>query len=371
MDNDSKMIFEAMQTKWKLTSMHPAAAADKFGQDNVKVTPRGLRNGEDMVEVNVPVDDKGYDVAENEPHGYPGGVTAIQNLLINQLNKHGFALTKIHHADKDRDKYPTVFMHKKDGPMHKIAEIDGMGTINGEPYEEYMADLKNSADEDAESADEKKERVQRGWDMNKKRWAKWKMENPEAAAKHAAKKMGKSEDAEDDAEHDVPYASGQVGGRGEQYGAGEVKLLLLRDEKFDCYLNGTVQTVAFFRGTTFNCEPFDGEFYNCESDEHGTIAIPPDAHMKILEAPAGTTNTEDEDAENRLTYNAMDHLAKAAHEIRYILNSNADDEARTEHIIHMAQIILGDKKEHGEAEYRKMLEGLIVLLNRFIVVPMN
>ena len=49
--------------------------------------------------------------------------------------------------------------------------------------------------EDAESADEKKERVQRGWDINKKRWAKWKMENPEAAAKHAAKKA-KSEDAE-------------------------------------------------------------------------------------------------------------------------------------------------------------------------------
>jgi hypothetical protein len=324
MDNDSKMIFEAMQTKWKLTSMHPAAAADKFGQDNVKVTPRGLRNGEDMVEVNVPVDDKGYDVAEDEPHGYPGGVTAIQNLLINQLNKHGFTLTKIHHADKERDKYPTVFMHKKDGPMHKIAEIDGMGYINGEHYKDYMTNLKDG-----------------------------------------------SEDAEDDAEHDVPYASGQVGGRGEQYGAGEVKLLLLRDEKFDCYLNGTVQTVAFFRGTTFNCEPFDGEFYNCESDEHGTIAIPPDAHMRILEAPAGTTNTEDEDAENRLTYNAMDHLAKAAHEIRDILNSNADDEARTEHIIHMAQIILGDKKEHGEAEYRKMLEGLIVLLNRFIIVPMN
>ena len=43
-------------------------------------------------------------------------------------------------------------------------------------------------EENAESADEKRERVQRGWDINKKRWAKWKAENPEAAAKHAAKK---------------------------------------------------------------------------------------------------------------------------------------------------------------------------------------
>jgi len=43
-------------------------------------------------------------------------------------------------------------------------------------------------EENAKSAEEKRERVQRGWDINKKRWAKWKMENPEAAAKHAAKK---------------------------------------------------------------------------------------------------------------------------------------------------------------------------------------
>ena len=141
MDNDSKMIFEAMQTKWKLTSMHPAEAADKFGKDNVKVTPRGLRNGQDMVEVNVTVDDKGHDAQE--------------------------------------------------------------------------------------------------------------------------------------------------------------------------------------------------------------------------------------DAESRLTYNPMDGLAKTAHEIRNILNGAANDEARTEHIIKMAQIILGDKADYGEAEYRKMLEGLIILLNRFIVVPMN
>ena len=46
-------------------------------------------------------------------------------------------------------------------------------------------------EENAESEDERKERVQRGWDINKKRWAKWKAENPEAAAKHAARKTTK------------------------------------------------------------------------------------------------------------------------------------------------------------------------------------
>ena len=186
----------------------------------------------------------------NPPHGYPHGMTAIQNLLITQLQKHGFALTKIHHADKERDKYPTVFMHKKHGPMHKIAEICGMGTINGAPYAEYLAGL-----------NEKSKRA-----------------------------SGMRPDPE--------------------------------DPEYD-----TWQSIA---------------------QDHA-----------------------DEDAEDALTYNPMHGLAKTAHEIRDILQGAANDEARTEHIIRMAQIVLGDAKDYAPAEYRKMLEGLIILLNRFIVVPMN
>jgi hypothetical protein len=90
----------------------------------------------------------GAEDAEHVPHGYPGGVTAIQNLLINQLKKHGFALTKIVHADKERDAYPTVFMHKKQGAMHTVAEIDGMGYINGEPYKDYLASLNDAENEE-------------------------------------------------------------------------------------------------------------------------------------------------------------------------------------------------------------------------------
>jgi len=87
--------------------------------------------------------------SENEPHGYPQGMTAIQNLVLNELKKKGFTLTKISHADKDRDKYPTVFMHKQSGPMHTVAEIDGMGSINGDHYKDYMANLEDGS-EDAE-----------------------------------------------------------------------------------------------------------------------------------------------------------------------------------------------------------------------------
>jgi hypothetical protein len=162
--------------------------------------------------------------------------------------KYGFELTRISHADKERDKYPTVFMHNKSGPMHRVVEIDGMGAINGEPYKEYLANLK--------------EKIKRLSGI-------------------------RPEDPED------PYY---------------------------------------------------------------------DTWQSIAQDHAG------EDAEG---YNAMDHLAKAANQIRDILHANADDEAQVEHIIRMAQIILGPKSDHSDAEYRKMLDGLIVILNRFIIVPMN
>jgi len=70
-------------------------------------------------------------------------------------------------------------------------------------------------------------------------------------------------------------------------------------------------------------------------------------------------------------YNPMEGLEKAANQIRDILQGAANDEVRTEHIIKMAQTILGDPTEYDKNEYRKILDGLIVLLNRFIVVPMN
>ena len=130
MDNDSKLIFEAFAKGISKDAENEFHAK----LDNLVHDTFGKRASEN---------------AENEPHGYPQGMTAIQNLLLNELKKRGFELTKISHEDKERDKYPTVFMHKKDGPMHKVAEICGMGTINGEPYKEYMMHLKH-AQEDAE-----------------------------------------------------------------------------------------------------------------------------------------------------------------------------------------------------------------------------
>ena len=93
-----------------------------------------------------------------------------------------------------------------------------------------------------------------------------------------------------------------------------------------------------------------------------------EADVMLKNDGAGHIQSGSEDAEG---YNAMMHLTQAANEIRDILQSHADDEAQVEHIIRMAQIILGPKSDHTDAEYRKMLDGLIVILNRFIIVPMN
>jgi hypothetical protein len=160
---------------------------------------------------------------QNPPYGYPGGVTAIQNTLMNELKRRGYELTKISHTDKERDKYPTVFMHKKDGPMHTVAEISGVGEINGESFKDYMNNI-------------------------------------------------------------------------------------------------------------------DGE----------------------------------ENAESPARYDAMHGLVQAANQIKELLQGAANDEARTDHIEKMAEIILGPQSEYASVtEYRRILGGVIELLNHYVVVPMN
>jgi len=199
-------------------------------------------------------------------------------------------------------------------------------------------------------------------------------------------------------------------GAGEELGHGPIKLQLMRDQKFDCYKSGTVQEVEFVKGTIFNCEDAQSDYYHCETEEYGTIAVFPEG-MKRL---SGEEDAESADEKKELTqrkwemnknrwakwkmenpeaaakhaakkagksenaevssafhYDPMPGLMKAANEIRDILHGAANDEARTEHIIKMAQTILGDPTEYDKNEYRKILDGLIVLLNRFIVVPMN
>jgi len=110
-------------------------------------------------------------------HGRP------QQIIISELNKVHTILNQLSTLiDLNRSE-------EIDQLLSKIRDVADM-LIAEKPAEDA---------ENAESSDERKERVQRGWDMNKKRWAKWKMENPEAAAKHAAKKAAKAAGKEENA----------------------------------------------------------------------------------------------------------------------------------------------------------------------------
>ena len=156
MNQDNRLMMEAMQSKFTgrgpvndivVSELHKIHTALNQMATMIHLNPSDevdqllshIRDVADML-----ISDKPAENAENAPHGYPGGITAIQNTLINQLKKHGFTLTKISHADKDRDAYPTVFMMRSKGAMHNVAEISGMGEINGEPYADYLMNLKNA-----------------------------------------------------------------------------------------------------------------------------------------------------------------------------------------------------------------------------------
>ena len=208
-----------------------------------------------------------------QPGGSIEDITDAQKHSMNMLKQHGFHVNKVSNAHAEQMGGPVVYMGKKTGAMHQVAEVDPQGMINEETPEEYLANHVHA--EDAETAEQ---RIM--------------------AAKQA-----------------VAQAKGQI----------------------------------------------------AQAKTQGQMQHYGDGLVRALGKPAQT-----EDAEGtKQPYNAMMHLTQAANDIRDILKSHADDEARTEHIIKMAQLILGDKQDYTEAEYRKMLDGLIVILNRFIVTPMN
>jgi len=263
--------------------------------------------------------------AENEPHGYPQGITAIQNLLINQLKKHGFTLTKIHHADKDRDKYPTVFMMRSAGPMHNVVEIGGMGEINGEPYNDYLAHIKTASEDDADVM----------------------LKNDGA---------GHIQDGSEDAENEdvvIVYAENPAK-PGTMHGAGDKLKVMDAAKKYNLNAHAIRQSLA--KQTSSMIKGLNKNYI---------ITLP-------MGTPALKHHAEDaEGVSAAFHYDPMPGLEKTANQIRDLLQGAADDEVHTEHIIKMAQTILGDPTEYDKNEYRKMLDGLIVLLNRFIIVPMN
>jgi hypothetical protein len=97
---------------------------------------------------------------------------------------------------------------------------------------------------------------------------------------------------------------------------------------------------------------------------------------KDASTSAGKYGHSREEAENMskspFHYDPMDGLARAAHQIKDVLQSTANDEARPEHIEKMAEIILGPQSQYASVDhYEKALSGVIELLNHYVVAPMN
>lgn len=81
-----------------------------------------------------------------------------------------------------------------------------------------------------------------------------------------------------------------------------------------------------------------------------------------------TIKNEEDMSKSPFHYDPMHGLASAAHKIRDELRSAANDEASTEHIEKMAEIILGPQSAYGSVDkYRRVLGGVIELLHHYVM----
>jgi len=174
MDKDNHLIWEAFQNK--LPGAGPDAALRNTGAGE---------NAEGMsdAEYHKARKDAFEGAGEELGHG-PIKVQLKQNTTIDCY--------KAGTVQGVRFSKGTIFNCDENVGDYYECDTEEYGGVAVFPYDVTVL----SGEENAESADERKERTQRKWQMNKNRWANWKKENPEAAAKHAAKKQGKSEDAE-------------------------------------------------------------------------------------------------------------------------------------------------------------------------------
>jgi hypothetical protein len=287
--------------------------------------------------------------AENEPHGYPQGITAIQNVLINQLKKHGFELTKISHADKERDAYPTVFMHQKNGPMHRVAEIEGMGMINGEPYKEYLGKLKRSAGDDRRPDED---------DPYYDTWQSIRQDHAGEEAEELPRK-NKNNTLKDSFDMHVNQLKNTST---EQ---------LIEDLKDLYRIVADEERVGDY---SYDSASLDIKIIHDILKSRGLDYQKDLAPIwnKIDDEVNGNEENAEDMSKSPFHYDAMHGLAQAAHQIKELLQGAANDEARTDHIEKMAEIILGPQSEYASVtEYRRILGGMIELLNHYVVVPMN
>jgi hypothetical protein len=130
--------------------------------------------------------------------------------------------------------------------------------------------------ESEESAEQRKSRVARGWELNKRRWDKWKKENPEKAKLNARRKAGiysKEENSEDTSYEDnkqrlkeeIYYASETLGSVGKAIQLAKEKKWNLNfgipDEKWD---DIEADIEADMDNNAYDYEPGDGHDEDAE-----------------------------------------------------------------------------------------------------------
>jgi len=78
-------------------------------------------------------------------------ITDIQKQSMNLLKQHGFHVNKVSNAHAEQQGGPMVYMGRKTGAMHQVAEVDPQGMINEETPEEYLANHVQAEDAEGRS----------------------------------------------------------------------------------------------------------------------------------------------------------------------------------------------------------------------------
>lgn len=183
MNNDSKLIFESYVDGITKTK-------NALGNHIMSIVKHGIPSKEEFIKIRQELQDK---VKEIQERGTPP-------------------------TEEEKERGQEIIAKIKNYRSQHPNDPPGLYPQNEPEYsaEDHVKDSEKYAvspakEEQEETEEERKERVRRKWELNKQRWNKWKAENPEAAAKHAAakkalpptykpkdKRLGKSEEQEED-----------------------------------------------------------------------------------------------------------------------------------------------------------------------------
>lgn len=145
-----------------------------------------------------------------------------------------------------------------------------------------------------------------------------------------------------------------------------------RQFKKDMFItsNDNGDFVAILPGNLSEHQVFDKLVSARDASEEAEESL--GALTKSADNFAGATPQYTQQEESPFHYDPAHGLMQAANQINDILQGAYNDEATPEHIEQMALKILGPQSEYRDYhEFNKALQGVMALLNRYVIVPMN